>query len=77
MKSCVTITRYWSNPKIQTKITDESISLSISLDDFITAIKKDIESVTWTFKQTTFEKQLDEAVMSVLEKIKEESIKVV
>jgi hypothetical protein len=77
MKSVVTISRHWNNPKIQTTITDESISLSISLDDFISAIKKDIESVTWTFKQATFEKQLDVAVTSVLEKIKEESIKVI
>jgi hypothetical protein len=77
MESIVTISRYWSNPQIQTTVTEESIKLNISLDDFIAAIKQDIESVTWTFKQATFEKQLDEAVSSVLEKIKEESIKAV
>lgn len=77
MKGVITISRYWTNPKITTILSDESINLSINLDDFISAIKNEIPLVTWTFKQATFEKQFDSAVATVLEKVKEESIKVV
>jgi ABC-type enterochelin transport system substrate-binding protein len=77
MKTMVTISRYWTKPEILTTITDESISLQISMDDFIKALKTEIESVTWTFTKVTFEKQLDEAINRVIEKVKEESAKVV
>ena len=77
MKAVVTISRYWDNPKITTVITPAFISLSIDMEDFVTALKQEIGSVTWTFKKETFDKQLDEAIRVVLEKVKEESIKVV
>jgi hypothetical protein len=77
VKAVVTISRYWKNPKISTVVTDDSISLTISLDDFIAALKSEIGSVTSTFTQKTFESKVDAAVSAVLEKVKEESIKVV
>jgi hypothetical protein len=115
MKSVVTISRYWNSPKITTSVSKESISLSMDMEDFISALKTEIGfspviegepqeilaklkaevgSVTWVFKDETFENQLtaafnkvvkeskidtqvETAIMSVLEKVKEESIKVI
>lgn len=77
MKEIVTISRYWNQPYIKINVTDESISLSISMDDFLSAVKKEIGSVRWVVKDETFEYRLDKAVRSVLEKIKEESVKAV
>lgn len=73
--SKVTISRYWNNPKISTIVTTEGISLTIELEDFITALKEEIGSVSTTFTKKSFSQQLDNAVITVLEKIKEESIK--
>jgi uncharacterized protein YggL (DUF469 family) len=49
----------------------------MTLDDFLEALKNEIESVTWTFRQATFHQQYDEAVERVIEKIKGESARVV
>ena len=72
----LTISRYWNNPQIETIITNDSIGLSIGLNDFAAALTKEIGSVMWTFKQATFEKQVSNAIQVVLSKIKEESIKI-
>jgi hypothetical protein len=72
----VLISRYWNNPKINTKITNEGIFLEIELDDFVLALKKEIGSVTTTFTQKSFDKKVDEAVETVLKKIKESTCSV-
>lgn len=38
----VTILRKWSDPKIEIHVTSESIQLSMSLDDFITALAGEV-----------------------------------
>jgi hypothetical protein len=77
MKTVVTISRKWNNPQIQHTLSGEGIAIEINLDDFITAIKEEVGSLTWTFRKQTFEKQLDEAVRAVIEEIKRETIKVI
>jgi hypothetical protein len=74
-KRMVTISRRWNNPKVETVITDDSISLTISIEDFATALKKEVGSVTW--KIGTIDAQIDAAIDRVLEGVKEESAKVV
>jgi hypothetical protein len=76
-KSIVTVSRHWNNPEILTNITDESISLSIHLSDFISALKEEIGSVTTTITQKSFSDKMDKAVVGVIERIKEESAKVI
>lgn len=73
----VTISRKWNNPEITTNIDDEGISLAISLDDFITALIKEIGSVTLIVKQNTFENSVQNAKERVLKGVKEESLKVI
>jgi adenine C2-methylase RlmN of 23S rRNA A2503 and tRNA A37 len=72
----VTISRLWNQPEIFHLVNDEGISISMSLENFIAAVKQEIGPVTWTFKAETFEKQVDEAVEKVVRRIKEESAKV-
>ena len=76
MKTIITVSRKWNNPHIKTTITNEEISLQMDMDDFKSALKIEIGSVTWTFKKETFNKMLDEAIMRVISGIKEESTKV-
>ena len=73
----LTISRHWDHPRITTDITSESISLKISLDDFVTALEQEIGSVTWTFTKATFHDQIMKAAEAVVAKVKEESAKVV
>lgn len=77
MKTIVTISRHWNNPKITTTISLEGIALQMNLDDFIIALKQEIGSITTTFTQKTFSLKIDNAVSMILKRVKEESIKVV
>lgn len=72
----ITISRKWHNPKIESLITNKEISLSISMEDFIKALKAEIGSVRWVVKQNTFETMLDAAIKKVLLGVQEESAKV-
>lgn len=77
MKTVLTITKKWHQPTFTYRIASEDMSAEVDLDDFIKALKAEIGSVTWTLKQASFEKQLDQAVADVLSGIKAESKKVV
>jgi hypothetical protein len=72
----VTISRYWNRPEINITVNDELISLNMKMDDFIKALKEEIGSVTWMFRDKTFNETMDNAVQSVIKKVKEESVKV-
>jgi len=73
----VTISRYWNNPKITTVVSNDDISITMDIEDFISAltiemddyaedfinkIKSGIGPIMWTFKQDTLNKQIDNAV---------------
>lgn len=77
LKSVVTVSRKWDNPNIKTTITDESISLEMSMEDFKTAMLIEIGSVTTILTREQFKKRFDSAVVAVLQGIKEESAKIV
>ena len=61
--------RQWHRPKTTVEVTGEGLSDSISLEDFMKAIKAEMGPIMLTFKQETFEKQLDKAVAEVLKKL--------
>ena len=77
MKSIITVSRKWDNPKITTTLSDEEIKLQCKLTDFLNALKTEIGSTTFTVTKSGFNKQFDKAVERVLQGIKEESAKVV
>lgn len=76
-KTVITISRRWDNPAIKTVINKQGISLEIDIEDFKTALLREIGSVMLVFRQSTFEVIVDKAFENVIEGIKEESIKVV
>lgn len=73
----IVISRHWDNPRISIVVDASHIGITMTLNDFLEALKNEIESVTWTFRQATFHQQYDEAVERVIEKIKGESARVV
>ena len=75
--SVVTVSRLWNNPEIKTTVSTEGIDLSISLDDFVTAVIQEMGSVAMTFTGNQLRTKVDTAVVKVIKGIKEESIKVV
>lgn len=79
MKNIITVTRYWHSPKIQTQITNEKIQLSMDIDDFKLALEEEMKSLHWMSFITNGKivDKLNEAIDNIIEKVKEESIKVV
>ena len=77
MKTILTISRKWHQPIIETTITNEAISISCDLDDFLMAVREELGSITWVFLDATFKAKFDAAAQKVLEGIKAESSKVV
>ena len=59
------------------RVSKEGIALEMDMEDFVKALKQEIDSVTWVFTKAEFESRVDAAVEKILMGIKEESIKVV
>jgi hypothetical protein len=77
MKTKVTISRYWHEPLIRTAITLEEIEISMDLEDFVKALKVELGGIWKVVRQSSFEKLLDEKIALILERVKEESAKVI
>lgn len=75
-KDVVTISRYWHEPAIRTVVTSEGISLSTPVEDFLTALAQEM-GPTAAMTRASLTKKLLAALPNVLNRIKEESIKVV
>lgn len=89
-KQIVTISRYWNNPKIHTKVNflvskqhlpgssedKGSIQLSIELEDYINALVEETQGILTTCTKAQLKVKLHKASKAVLSKIKEESAKV-
>lgn len=75
-KSVITISRHWDNPEIMTTLSMEGIALQIDLPDFMEALIRELGPITWVWTDKQFRGKMDVAVKEVLEKIKQESIKV-
>lgn len=69
-KTVLTVSRRWSNPQISTTISSEGIGIQMDIDDFKTALLKEVGY--WLTKS-----KLDKAVEEIIKGIKEESAKVV
>lgn len=76
-KKVVTISRLWNNPHITTTINIEGIELEISLEDYLTALIKEIGSITFVVSNDKFSNKVRVASNKVLEGMKLESSKVV
>ena len=76
-KVLITISRYWNNPRILNVVWGDGIAMSIDVEGFKAALKKEISSVKWVIRKATFENMVDNAFNAVITKIKEESGKAV
>lgn len=80
MRAIITTSRYWNNPQIRTVITDDFIALRMTMDDFVNALKREMEAAgpIWrVVTQAELEKRVDAAVLKIIEGVKEESAKAV
>jgi len=68
MPSYVTVSRHWDNPQILSNITIEGIAIGMEIKDFTKALK---------IEMGLTDDAMDKAVVRVLEKMKEESTKIV
>ena len=73
-KSIVVISRYWNNPNILAYVTDDEVGVRISLDDFITALKAELGSITFKISNTNFNQLIDDSVKLIIERVKETSV---
>lgn len=73
----VVISRYWNNPSITVKVTDDSISLEFSMDDFIAALLSEMKHPFVMMTRAQQETAIIEAKESVLLKVKEASAQAV
>lgn len=71
----LTISRNWHEPTIQHTVNLESIGLTISLEDFVRALKEELGSPTMIITKAQLSIRMDAAIARVISKIKEESIK--
>lgn len=74
-KKVLTISRSWHHPEIFSKVCNEKISLSISLDDFKQIVKDGLASVY--LRKSSLDKDIDRLFDDVVSGVKEESAKVV
>lgn len=76
-RSAVVISRHWDNPQITVTITNLSISLEMSLEDFINGLAEDISHPFPILTRNQLKKRLISAAEMVSEKAKEATATVV
>ncbi len=77
MKTVITVSRKWNNPRIKTIISAEGIALSMDIADFKTALLREIGSPLMMFTGKQLSLAIDKAVDNIIAGIKEESTKAV
>ena len=58
-------------------ITTEGIKMKMSMEDFREALKQEVGSIKFVFRQDTFNTILDSAIDTILNEVKKESAKVI
>lgn len=76
-RTALVISRHWDNPTIIVTISDQRISLEMSIEDYLSAIASDIRHPGQIFTRAGLEEELIKANRLVLEKVKETSATVV
>ena len=76
VKEVVHISRHWHSPQIQITLHSDGIALEMSLEDFCKALAAELPHPLTTFTRKSLQNQVSEAIIPVLEKIKQASIHV-
>lgn len=72
----VVISRHWDNPKISITVNQDKIEMVCTLDDFVSALSKEMSSPLFMVTMTRQHANVRKAMINALEKIKEASAKV-
>jgi hypothetical protein len=70
----VIINKKFNHPDIRILITNTDLNITCTLDDFIAAMIQSMESVTWVFTKTEFERRMIAAKDTVVNSMKAETI---
>jgi hypothetical protein len=73
----VTISRHWHEPKIHTVVSGEGIAMALLLDDYVKALTLELYAEGRWWSREQLEQKVQQAAKRVLDRIKEESAKVV
>jgi len=73
----LTILRKWNNPKIDVQITNELISVSMELTEFILALALEVDKVTTILTRKTLDRCLQEAASRIISEMKNQTTKVI
>lgn len=76
-KVALTISRHWHSPQIHTVISEEGIALALLLTDYEKALTAELYPQGSWATRDELEKRIVQARKIVIDKIKEESAKVV
>lgn len=76
-KVAVTISRHWHEPQIHTAISGDGIAMAVTLDDWVLALTAELYAQGRWMSKAQLEVKVQQAAKKVLERIKEESSKVV
>jgi len=66
MKPTVTISKKWGHPQITTQISREGITLQISLDDFLQAVKMEMGDTMKVFDRVDLHNRIDDLAIAIL-----------
>lgn len=72
----ITVSRHWHSPTIRTSVTFDGIALEMSLDDFVLALSGEIYATGRWLTKASLDQKVKQATHVLVEKIKEESVKV-
>lgn len=67
------ISKHWHSPEILVSVKDEGIQLDVSLDDFVNALLTEMQHPLKSFTKTRSDQAVRDAVVSILEKLKQAS----
>lgn len=76
-KVAVTVSRHWDSPQIHTVVSGEGIALALLLGDYVNALTVELYKQGRWVTKAQLEAKVQQAAKIVLDKIKEESAKVV
>lgn len=73
VRTVVTVSRYWHNPNISVTVSDERISLSMPIEDFVKAVCTEIDHPSLIVARSQLETKILACLDTVLSKVKESS----
>jgi hypothetical protein len=76
-KTALTISRHWHAPEIYSQVSGEGIAIALAWDDVVKALIEELYAQGRWMSKTQLEQKVQQAAKNVLDKVKEESHKVV